>query len=408
MKNNKKIFLFLLLLLLIPKLAFAGGEDIKWNDFDDVCTYQNDNKSIAIYYATSSSVDGREDTSRTRWRVKYVEPAKTHSKTNEDFTRVFSTAGGFENFWTGNGFDVFIEDNVASSLQGELKCPTYGYLDTEYWNQVCFDNNGSWCSSKSSSFKQFSGTSVKTQDRVEDTKTELEETDKDIIDNSTADEFFNGETGQQLNEANQDIVDSNFDNNVYPDAVYQELQDFSDNELIPNLTDHTLEEKIESGDYLNDINRLLYSGDITQEEYDNLKNLIENADFDQAKEVLDETYGKLFEDYLNQKKALANIALPGDADCEFFLGDPSVQYTPSWYLVIVFHVIKYVAIIILLVLSAMDFLSATASKDEDSLKKAVNKFIIRLILCVVIFLLPTLLQFILQIIFDNASMCGIN
>ena len=70
--------------------------------------------------------------------------------------------------------------------------------------------------------------------------------------------------------------------------------------------------------------------------------------------------------------------------------------------------IKYVAIIILLVLSAMDFLSATASKDEDSLKKAVNKFIIRLILCVVIFLLPTLLQFILQIIFDNASMCGIN
>ena len=50
----------------------------------------------------------------------------------------------------------------------------------------------------------------------------------------------------------------------------------------------------------------------------------------------------------------------------------------------------------------MDFVGAVAASDDDALKKAFNHLMIRLVLCVVIFLLPVLIEFILQIINNHA------
>ena len=56
----------------------------------------------------------------------------------------------------------------------------------------------------------------------------------------------------------------------------------------------------------------------------------------------------------------------------------------------------------------MDFLGAVASQDDNAIKKAAGKAIKRLILCIVIFVLPTLIEFILRIIHDKAvGLCGI-
>ena len=54
----------------------------------------------------------------------------------------------------------------------------------------------------------------------------------------------------------------------------------------------------------------------------------------------------------------------------------------------------------------MDFVSSTASQDTDSLKKAVNKVIKRLIICVIIFLLPMLIEYVLSFLNNRAiDMC---
>lgn len=94
--------------------------------------------------------------------------------------------------------------------------------------------------------------------------------------------------------------------------------------------------------------------------------------------------------------------------CESLFGDPDIEGTTSWYLVRVFRVMKYVAIILLLVLTIMDFVNAVASSDNDILKKATSKAIKRFVICIVIFILPTLIEFILQLLNDNAiDVCGI-
>ncbi len=111
--------------------------------------------------------------------------------------------------------------------------------------------------------------------------------------------------------------------------------------------------------------------------------------------------------------ANSNVLLADDdltpVNCSSLLGDPGIEGTPAFYLVVVFKIIKYIAIILLVVLSMIEFIGATISQDKDAIMKAVKKTGLRLILCVVLFLLPTILEFILKYVSDKAmSLCGIN
>ena len=87
-------------------------------------------------------------------------------------------------------------------------------------------------------------------------------------------------------------------------------------------------------------------------------------------------------------------------DCVTLFGDPNEEGTPAFYMVIAFNVIKYVAIILLIGLSLMDLLGAVASQDNDSLKKAVGKIFKRVILCVILLLLPTIIDWVLGLMND--------
>ncbi len=96
------------------------------------------------------------------------------------------------------------------------------------------------------------------------------------------------------------------------------------------------------------------------------------------------------------------------SNCESMLGDPTASGTPAWYLSQAFKILRYVAIALLVVLTGMDFISATASHNEDELQKVLKKAAIRIVICVVIFLLPLLIEFILSIINDKAVDICIN
>ena len=74
-----------------------------------------------------------------------------------------------------------------------------------------------------------------------------------------------------------------------------------------------------------------------------------------------------------------------------------------------FTIIKILTPVLIIGLSVVDFVQATASSDDDALKKAKDKFVKRLVIGVIIFLLPYLVNMILQLIDDyyQTSTCGI-
>lgn len=72
-----------------------------------------------------------------------------------------------------------------------------------------------------------------------------------------------------------------------------------------------------------------------------------------------------------------------------------------------FNILKIVVPIIVIVLSSLDFAKSVLNSDNDDFKKSQIKFAKRLVLSVVFFLLPIILNFILQTINSNMSTCGI-
>lgn len=144
----------------------------------------------------------------------------------------------------------------------------------------------------------------------------------------------------------------------------------------------------------------------------------ENISFNKVSEEYNRIDNKTFS-VLTKENNLGfsknNIGLVTSADiaeqsCTSLLGDPADKKTPSpaFLLTYAFKVIRYVAIVILVVMSMLDFIESTSSQDKDSVNKAISKTITRIILCVIIFLLPSLLEFILTLLNDHAVNICIN
>ncbi len=98
----------------------------------------------------------------------------------------------------------------------------------------------------------------------------------------------------------------------------------------------------------------------------------------------------------------------GGKSCTSLLGSVDDKHAPAYYLNVAFKVIKYVAIVILFGLSTIDMVGAVASHDEDVINKTVKKIGGRFLLCIIIFILPTIIEFLLKYMHESQiSSCGI-
>lgn len=96
----------------------------------------------------------------------------------------------------------------------------------------------------------------------------------------------------------------------------------------------------------------------------------------------------------------------GGGECQSYFGDPTCDGCPAYWIQQGFNLIKYIAIAALLVLVTMDFFKALVQNDKDALKKAGTSAMKRFIYCVIIFFLPILIEFIMNL-FGAYGTCGI-
>ena len=83
--------------------------------------------------------------------------------------------------------------------------------------------------------------------------------------------------------------------------------------------------------------------------------------------------------------------------CDSLLGDPNNcdgKCPANWFQWIL-NVMKYVAIVALLVLVISDFLKALTENDKDAMKKAGSKALKRFVYCVLIFFVPIIVEIIM-------------
>ncbi len=95
-----------------------------------------------------------------------------------------------------------------------------------------------------------------------------------------------------------------------------------------------------------------------------------------------------------------------EENCESLFGNPKKDGTFANFLQQIFTIMGYAAPILCLALSTFDFVKAAASQDKDALNKAIKSTIKRLILAVILFFLPTLINFLFPL-FGWYGTCGI-
>lgn len=93
--------------------------------------------------------------------------------------------------------------------------------------------------------------------------------------------------------------------------------------------------------------------------------------------------------------------------CEGILGSPSNENSVAYFLQQVLTIMKYAGPILCLVLSISDFVKAAASQDKDALSKATKTTGKRIVLAMILFFIPVLVNFIFPLLGWYGT-CGIN
>ncbi len=113
----------------------------------------------------------------------------------------------------------------------------------------------------------------------------------------------------------------------------------------------------------------------------------------------------------------AGLNILGDKDitisetvgtCQSYLGLVSQEGEPAYYINIVYNVVKYLSIAFVIVLTILDAIKVLTSSDADkNLSEVFRKGIIRLIILIGIFLIPTLIEAIANLFGASNVLCGI-
>lgn len=97
-----------------------------------------------------------------------------------------------------------------------------------------------------------------------------------------------------------------------------------------------------------------------------------------------------------------------DSDCNSLLGSTSDEESVAWLLQQILNYVKILGPILVVILSSLDFAKAIIASDDENMKKAERKLVIRLILAVALFLIPTLVSVLLNIFgITTDQICGL-
>ena len=115
-------------------------------------------------------------------------------------------------------------------------------------------------------------------------------------------------------------------------------------------------------------------------------------------------------DSINSNSVVAVISsLKDNKECKGILGNPDNEDSVAWFLVKILDYLKLLGPLMILVLSSLDFAKAILMSDDESLKKAQSSLITRLILAALLFVLPTLIEVVLDIFgFTSSDICIFN
>lgn len=419
----KKYVIFLILNFLVPFMVVnasteAPNECIDNNTCMLLCNYENNfsgtMRSMSIYYHYNGN-----------WEVRYwnqIENSFKGGKGPGSYQSIFSTTGSPNIYW------------LTGVNEANFKCPSHGYFDRNAFTELCFADSQEACEAKSGW--------TATKFGSDDSAFKSDKKDYDFIEQI--------KTYNVMADIKQDIANGTF--NVKEDFVNKTMKDFQDNFLgghdvplfIKNSEAYQNLETKAGEDYAAAKANALKEAQAAKEDptyviakrdirtycgkddeesklrCEEAKKLVGAVDQDVAEktEQVKNNYSADPDEVKEQVGiAISNLNMKVDwnadfdvdSNCDSYLGNPLTPGKPAYYMQFIFNLMKYIAIILLFVLSIVDFAKAITAGKDDALKKASITAVKRLIIVVIIFFLPNLMKFLLTLLGAySADTCGIS
>ena len=195
---------------------------------------------------------------------------------------------------------------------------------------------------------------------------------------------------------------------------------------VRKLSDNTYEWSIDGNKFIN-INeniKLDKNSDISIEENlikksftnsDNLINIYRCVSYEKGNYKYYLTSNKKYckndlskNDGQGEKALNYNASFGADDDCNSILGNPANPNSPAWLLKKLLDYLKILGPMIVLVMSSIDFIKALLASDDESMQKAYKKLMTRLVLALLLFFIPELVELLLEIFgFMSDPLCGL-
>lgn len=102
-------------------------------------------------------------------------------------------------------------------------------------------------------------------------------------------------------------------------------------------------------------------------------------------------------DLIPSKTIKSDLDFETSDKCDSYLGSPTDKNDPAYYLSFAFKLIKYAAILILFGMTIADLIRTVTSQKNDEIQKTLIKALKRLIIAVIIFFLPYLIEYLFGI-----------
>lgn len=151
----------------------------------------------------------------------------------------------------------------------------------------------------------------------------------------------------------------------------------------------------------NDLFQKLFDNGIINEE---AKEELQN-NLDEQMKKISEAKAALFKATgLNELKATKSEKKE-TISCNELFGSASDEDSLMSFIVWIFNILRFLVPVILIILGSIDFGKVVLSNDKEAMSKALSTFVIRVIIAIAIFLLPTLISLILRIL-SNAGVIG--
>lgn len=299
--------------------------------------------------------------------------------------------------------NIFYEnDSIKNQLSSKGTCPSGAYVDKSGMGiapELCFDTkkkvkgDKTYCHEASNMGTDFSDTSklVYTMDQqikiyfdnyaipeVNNTSCDtLADTSGYLVDTDKIDDLLAKISTDFGHNFLYDNKMPNFIKNGVYSTKYKEYGDKL--KLKVNTCGVSLKEKAKTD---------VQNGTLTQEQYNEL--------FSEEGNLEQEVEEKLEEVEENLGEGI-NAANPGEtqntveATCEAMLGPDTTEY-----LKLGLSVIQIAGVLLAVILGMVDFLGATISGEQDSIKKAGKKLFIRVAMAAILLIVPAILKFLLN------------